>query len=98
MQIRILSADPDLDPSSSLTPINLDPRGSGSETPNYREEWGEQMVGKSQPVIVRLGLLTEQPVDIKASPGFDLSILRHRGIWGAADEAVLNTVHRRKKI
>ncbi len=49
------------------------------------------MVGKSQPVIVRLGLLTEQPVDIKASPGFDLSILRHSGIWGAADETVMNT-------
>jgi hypothetical protein len=60
--------------------MNVDPRGSGSETPDHREEWGEQMVGKSQPVIVRLGLLTEQPVDIKASPGFDLSILRHSGI------------------
>ncbi len=24
------------------------------------------------------------------SPGFDPGILRHRGIWGAADEAVLN--------
>jgi hypothetical protein len=31
------------------------------------------------------------------SPGFDPSILRHSGIWGAADETVLNTVHRRKK-
>jgi hypothetical protein len=31
------------------------------------------------------------------SPGFNPSILRHRGIWGAADEAVLNTVHRRRK-
>ncbi len=30
------------------------------------------------------------------SPGFDPSILRHSGIWGAADEAVLNTVHREK--
>ncbi len=26
-------------------------------------------------------------------PGFDPSILRHSGIWGAADEAVLNKVH-----
>jgi hypothetical protein len=32
------------------------------------------------------------------SPAFDLSLLRHSGIWGAADEAVLNTVHRKKKI
>jgi hypothetical protein len=30
------------------------------------------------------------------SPGFDPSIFRHSGIWGAADEAVLNTVHRKK--
>jgi hypothetical protein len=30
------------------------------------------------------------------SPGFDPSILQHSGIWGAADEAVLNTVHRKK--
>jgi hypothetical protein len=29
-------------------------------------------------------------------PGFDPSILKHSGIWGAADEAVLNIV--RKKI
>jgi len=29
-------------------------------------------------------------------PGFDPSIRRHSGIWGAADEAVLNKV--RKKI
>ncbi len=29
------------------------------------------------------------------SPGFDPSIFRHRGIWGAADEAVLNNVHKK---
>ncbi len=28
--------------------------------------------------------------------GYDPSILQHSGIWGAADEAVLNTVHRKK--
>ncbi len=31
-------------------------------------------------------------------PGFDLSILRHSGIWGAADEAVLNIVHKKIKL
>jgi hypothetical protein len=31
------------------------------------------------------------------SPGFKTSILRHNGIWGAADEAVLNNVHNSKK-
>jgi hypothetical protein len=29
-------------------------------------------------------------------PGFDPSILRHSGICGAADEAVLNIVHKKK--
>jgi hypothetical protein len=32
------------------------------------------------------------------STWFDPSILRDNGIRGAADEALLNTVHRRKKI
>jgi hypothetical protein len=31
-------------------------------------------------------------------PGFDPSILRHSGIWGAADETVLNIVHKKKKV
>ncbi len=30
-------------------------------------------------------------------PGFDPSIRRHSGIWGAADEAVLNIVRTKKK-
>ncbi len=30
-------------------------------------------------------------------PGFDPSILRHSGIWGAADEIVLNIVHKKRK-
>jgi hypothetical protein len=31
------------------------------------------------------------------SPGFGPSILRHTGISGAADEAVLNNVHKKEK-
>jgi hypothetical protein len=31
-------------------------------------------------------------------PGFDPSILRHSGIWGATDEAVLNIVRIKQKI
>ncbi len=31
------------------------------------------------------------------SPGFDPSILRHSGIWGAADEAVQNKIHQKIK-
>ncbi len=31
------------------------------------------------------------------SPGFAPSILRHSGIWGAADEAVLDNVHEKRK-
>jgi hypothetical protein len=30
-------------------------------------------------------------------PGFDPSIRRHSGIWGAADETVLNIVQKKKK-
>ncbi len=30
-------------------------------------------------------------------PGFDPSILRHSGIWGAADEAVWNIVHKQER-
>ncbi len=30
-------------------------------------------------------------------PGFDPSILRHSGIWGAADESALNIVHKKEK-
>jgi hypothetical protein len=33
----------------------------------------------------------------RISPGFDPSILRHSGIRAAADEAVLNNVHTKKK-
>ncbi len=32
----------------------------------------------------------------QSSSGFDPNILRYSGIWGAADEAVLNNVHKRK--
>ncbi len=35
---------------------------------------------------------------IRNSPGFYPSILRHSGIWGAADEAVLNSVSKKKKM
>jgi len=35
----------------------------------YQEEWGEQMVGKSNPVIVMLDLKGEQPVDAKVLDG-----------------------------
>ncbi len=30
-------------------------------------------------------------------PGFDPSILRHSEIWGAADEALLNIIQKKKK-
>ncbi len=34
---------------------------------------------------------------IRNSPGFYPSILRHSGIWGAADESVLNNVSKKKE-
>ncbi len=33
----------------------------------------------------------------RKSPGFGPSVFRHSEIWGAADEAVLNNVHKKKK-
>ncbi len=33
--------------------------------------------------------------DSRNCPGFDLSILRRSGIWGAANETVLNVVHKK---
>jgi hypothetical protein len=32
------------------------------------------------------------------SLGFETSILRHSGIWGAADEPMLNNIHKSKKV
>ncbi len=37
-----------------------------------------------------------KPIDLLI-PGFDPSILQHNGIWGEADEALLNNVHKKKK-
>ncbi len=34
---------------------------------------------------------------LRNGPGFDPSIRRHSGIWGAADEAVLNIVRKKRK-
>ncbi len=47
-------------------------------------------------LVVSLDRLTVY-AEVASSDIQHLSILRHSGIWGAADEAVLNTVHRRKK-
>ena len=35
----------------------------------YAEDWGEQMVAKLNPVIVRLSLASEQPVEASVVPG-----------------------------
>jgi hypothetical protein len=45
---------------------------------------------------MRSGLVVRAS-DCRNSPGFDPSILRHRGILRAADEAVLKNVHIKKK-
>ncbi len=51
---------------------------------------------RSSPVWMRSSLVV-WPSDCQCrSPGFDPRILRHTGIWRAADEAVLNKVHRKK--
>ncbi len=43
-----------------------------------------------------LELLTANAV-VATYPGFDPSIFRYSGIWGAVDEAVLNIVHKENK-
>ena len=39
----------------------------------YAEDWGEQMVAKVNPVIVRLSLASEQPVEASVVPGDQLT-------------------------
>jgi|688.fasta_scaffold555728_1 hypothetical protein len=48
-------------------------------------------------VAERLERLTANAAS-RNSPGFDNSILRHSGISEAAEEAVLNTVRRKKRL
>ncbi len=43
------------------------------------------------------GLSVWLPCRSRNSPGFDPSILRHSGIWGAADEAVLKQYKEKNK-
>ncbi len=47
--------------------------------------------------IMRRALTPGWKTCITPCPGFDSSILRHSGIWGAEDEAVLNNVQKGKK-
>jgi hypothetical protein len=51
---------------------------------------------RSNLVWMRSSLVVRPSACQCPSPGFDPRILRHSGIGGAADEAVLNTVHRKK--
>ncbi len=41
----------------------------------------------------RVARVSDSQCRSRNCPGFDPSVLRHRGIWGAADKAVLNKVH-----
>jgi hypothetical protein len=43
--------------------------------------------------LAELVRVSDCQIRSRISPGFDPSILRHSGIWRAADEAVLNKVH-----
>ncbi len=45
---------------------------------------------------IRIFRVSDCQCQSRNNPGFDASILRHNGIWGAADEAVFNTVQREK--
>ncbi len=55
---------------------------------------------KNQVIVMRSSLVVRASDCQYTScngPGFDLSIRRHSGIWGAADEAVLNIVRTKRK-
>jgi hypothetical protein len=45
--------------------------------------------------LSRVVRASESQCSSRNCPGFDPSILRHSGIWRAADETVLNTVHKK---
>ncbi len=45
----------------------------------------------------RVVIVSDSQCRSRNCPGFDPTILRHSGILGAADEAVLNTVHKKGK-
>ncbi len=60
------------------------------EQKNNRQQWIYEWTRSSRVVVVRASGCQCQS---RNSPKFDPSILRHSGIWGAADEAVLNNVH-----
>ncbi len=64
--------------------------------PGYRQK----MMMRSSLVRMR-SILVVRASDCQCTscygPGFDPSIRRHSGIWGAADEAVLNIVRTKRK-
>ncbi len=73
--------------------------GCSTVTPLYRPI---EAVKVKFPIWMRSSRLLVRASDSKCRSrnnclGFDPSILRHSGIWGAADEAVLNIVHWKKK-
>ena len=47
----------------------------------YAEDWGEQMVAKVNPVIVRLSLASEQPVEASVVPGDQHQMLYNTGAF-----------------
>ncbi len=73
---------------------------SGREWMISGRDWMKsgQVVGEIYPSVYCLEhLAINANCQRRNSSGFDHSILRHSGIWGAADEAVLNNVHKKKK-
>ncbi len=83
--------------SASLSIIVL---GSGSGSLAYRFRFRPSLQYYCLTIEMRSSLVVRGS-DCQCTscngPGFDPSIRRHSGIWGAADEAVLNIVRKKKK-
>ncbi len=76
----------------SWSTVYCRPRISKKRTRLFRCCWRGQHLGSS--LVVRA---SDSQWCSRNCPGFDPSILRHSGIWGALDEAVLNIVHKKRK-
>ncbi len=77
---------------SSCGPVNRDRYSSCG--PVNRDRYSSLM--KTDEIYSRVIIASDSQCRSRSCPGFDPSILRHSGIWGAADEAVMNSVHKKK--
>ncbi len=102
---RSLSSSSSLQRHSTENSKQIFPENVGL-SPNFHiyvsvSDWYIPRIGL--PILLQKNMWMRSSLVVRASdcqctscngPGFDPSIRRHSGIWGAADEAVLNTVQK----